>query len=108
MFDFLFFIKTLVMTFVLVAFLQVRVGQDTLEWHATHFIQTSAITEPLRQVAIGGSKLVRDGFNFVSREINARVQGSWKWGEQRAGERFKWTFERSEKAKPAHHEAEKE
>lgn len=74
MMDFLFFVKTFVLTLVIVLALQIEVGSRTLESHAMSFVQSSAIVAPLNAVARGAAKLVRD----VTQNVSARVKQNTK------------------------------
>ena len=77
MLNLMFFIKTILITVLIVLILQIRFGSLTLEDHARHFIQTSALAQPVQDVAESGAVAVRKGMNWVTREINQRVRGHW-------------------------------
>ncbi len=60
MMDLFFFLKTLLLTVLLILFLQIKVGSKTLENHTLEFVQSSSIVSPINQAAFGASQLVRD------------------------------------------------
>lgn len=68
----IFFIKSLLFTFLLVILLQIRVGDFTLEERATLWAQKSVLIQPLELVAQGATKVVRDSWRRVTGNINTR------------------------------------
>lgn len=72
MLDIMFFVKTALLTAVIVAFLQIKVGGNTLETEAHQFIQTSSLIQPLHEVAESGVVLIRKGIRWSSEQINSR------------------------------------
>lgn len=62
-------LKIGVITVVLIIFMQINFGQETLENKAENFIRQSSIMEPIRQVADGGfiaaKNLYRNTIEFV-------------------------------------------
>lgn len=91
MFDFFFFVKSILVAILLVALLQIKVGDSTLETRTTNFIQASGVIMPLQSVADGGVKAFRDSVNWVAREINTRWRGTWPWSKERKVEEQKST-----------------
>jgi len=74
MMDFLFFVKTFILTIAVVLAMQVQVGTTTLENHAMSFVQSSIIVKPINTAAHGAAKLIRD----VTQNISARVKQNTK------------------------------
>lgn len=96
MLDFMFFVKTLALTFLLMVALQTRVGEGTIEDHAMNFVRTSALTQPLHRIASSGAQVIRTSTNWLAKQVNQRLR---KPGAQEAalggrGENFQ--FKRSE------------
>ncbi|NJM10057.1 MAG: hypothetical protein HC883_03990 [Bdellovibrionaceae bacterium] len=74
MMDLFFFIKTFILTIVLVLAMQIQVGPRTIENHAMSFVQSSVVVAPLNTIARGAAKLVRD----VTQNVSARVKQNTK------------------------------
>lgn len=73
MLNLMFFVKTLALTTLIVITLQVRFGTVTLEDHATSMIRTSAIIQPLQEIAEGGVKVIRNSIHWVSAQVNSQM-----------------------------------
>lgn len=71
MMDLYFFIKTLVLTFVFVLFLQIKIGNFTIEQRTQTMIQTSGIVLPFQEAAQGGTQMIQDFFA----QLSARLHG---------------------------------
>lgn len=98
MFDFLFFIKTLLASLLVVAFLQIKIGETTMEEHATDWIRTSVLTMPLQGVAAGGVQIIRDSTRWVSRQVQTKTKSLFGAKPESPGERVQsLKVERSEK-----------
>lgn len=74
MMDFVFFVKTFLLTIAIVLLMQIQVGSSSIETHAMSFVQSSAIVGPLNTVAKGAAKMIRD----VTQTISARVKQNTK------------------------------
>lgn len=74
--DMMFFVKTFLLTVVLVLAMQLRVGRHTIEHHAMSFVQSSAIVAPLNGVANGAAKMVRDITDHVSNRVKSNTRKS--------------------------------
>lgn len=77
MFQILFFIKTVFLTFVVVFLLQIKIGESTLEQKAFHFIQSSRILEPLRETSSHAVTFLRIQSRKVSSLFSTRINESW-------------------------------
>lgn len=64
--DIIFFLKLFCLTVVLVLFMQIQVGEQTIEWHTMQWVHTSSLVGPLNGVAQGGAKVMRDLTHKVS------------------------------------------
>lgn len=71
--DFLFVLKALVATVVLVFFMQIRIGPSTIEHHTLAWLQNSFLVDNLRFVANGAVKVVSQGYEYVSSFVNKNV-----------------------------------
>lgn len=76
MMDLMFFLKTLALTIVLVAFLQIRVSGKSIEHHTMQWMQTSALVEPLNDIAQGAAKLVHDITQTAYSRIHKKISKS--------------------------------
>jgi hypothetical protein len=76
MFDFLFFIKTLLVTLLLVSMMQIKVGDQTIETRATMWIRSPAVTGTFGKTAQGGAKAVRDAGGWLKSQLHAQM-GKW-------------------------------
>jgi hypothetical protein len=72
--DFLFVIKALLFTFILVFLMQIPVGQITLEERSMLFIQTSGLTQPLREASHGATKLIARAWKSSTVLINSKYR----------------------------------
>jgi len=69
-----FFVKALSLAILFVILLQVKISGVTLESHATRFITTSIVTEPIRYTAQNGARAIQGGVVWVSKRINRTLQ----------------------------------
>tara|TARA_B100000749_G_scaffold280893_1_gene280413 strand:+ start:14237 stop:14719 length:483 start_codon:yes stop_codon:yes gene_type:complete len=105
--DILFFIKTIVMTLVVVVLLQVKIGEFTLEQRATQWARQSSVAKPIQDVAHGGLLALRDGwrhfYSLFSGEVQKVIGSDEAPGKRNLGITFerskKYFEEKSEKAK---------
>lgn len=82
MFHFIFVAKTLAVTLVLVVLLQIRIGETTLEQKAMFFIHDSPIVEPLREVADGSVRAIRNGFRGFLDQLGQKGKSLWSSEDQ--------------------------
>lgn len=93
--DFLFVLKTLVITIVLVLLMQIKIGTATIEQHSLAWIQNSAITDTLRSVAQGAVKATVQGYRWMSSAFDTNV-GKRFSKENEPGSRLSIKLHRSE------------
>lgn len=74
MMDFLFFVKTFILTIAVVLAMQIHIGSTSIENHAMSFVQNSALVAPLNSVAYGGAKFIRN----MTQSIYARIRYNTK------------------------------
>ena len=78
MMDFLFFVKTFVLTIAIVLVMQIQVGNRSLETHALGWVQSSDVVGPLQGVARGAAKLTHDFTHKLSDVIHDNVSKNKK------------------------------
>ena len=76
--EFIFFVKTFVLTIAIVLVMQIQVGERSLEVHAMSWVQSSAITTPLNGVKRGAAKMVHDLSHRISETIHNNVSKNKK------------------------------
>jgi len=74
MMDFLFFVKTFILTVAAVVVMQIEVGGKSVESHAMSWVQSSAVVAPLNGVAKGAAKMARD----LTATISAKIKKNTK------------------------------
>lgn len=105
--EILFSIKVILLTFVFMLLMQVPVGKLTVEDHAMTWIQTSSITQPIRQVAAGGVAVIHDSWKKISGLAKNKYQEKFKQKKEEAKSRLsQLKFERSEAARSSSSEEE--
>jgi len=90
-----FFIKTFIITLVVVFLMQIRIGTSTLEEHAMFFIHDSPMVEPLQEVAEGTTALIRDVLNSLTKNINTDFSRSLRSENIPGSRELKFQFDRS-------------
>jgi hypothetical protein len=73
MMDFLFFVKTFVLTIAIVLVMQIQVGHRSLETHAMGWVQSSGVAIPLAEVARGAARVTHDLSHRVTDMIHTNV-----------------------------------
>ncbi|MCB0413830.1 MAG: hypothetical protein KDD50_05825 [Bdellovibrionales bacterium] len=73
--DLLFFLKMIVMTFFFVLFLQIRIGQFTVEERAITWAHNSELMQPLQEVAQGAVVAIKRGWSEVVGSFGDNVSG---------------------------------
>lgn len=95
MFQILFFVKTLVLTFVLVFFLQIKIGEFTLEEKAHSFIQNSTLLEPLRETTDYAVTFLRLQGRRISGLFKHKIDKQWSASQIPGQRHLGLTLERS-------------
>lgn len=72
-----FFLKMIVMTVVFLLFLQIKIGQNTLEEKVRVAINNSAVITPLEEVAAGGVKAIEQGWKKLSQLVGHKIKSSF-------------------------------
>ena len=86
--------KLFLASILIVAFLQVKVGQATVEEHLQDGFQNSWIAKPLQKVVDGGVAAIKVATRAVTQYINQALSGP----EPQRASRLNLSFDRSESA----------
>lgn len=89
-----FILKSLVVTFVIVLFMQIKWSDRTLEYEAHRFLTSSTIVKPLESTAQGAVTFVRNMWNKVTKSLNSNFSNALR-SENQPGSRFPKALERS-------------
>lgn len=76
--DILFFIKCLVMTFIVVILLQVKIGNMTLEERTKNWAAESSLVAPLEDVAKGGVKGIREAWKSLTGNFSKKIKNQFE------------------------------
>ncbi len=68
--DFWYVVKVFALTIVIVLFMQLEIGNESLEYHAMSWVQNSAVTGPLHTVAHNAGVLTHNVAEWVSNIIH--------------------------------------
>ncbi|MCB0389918.1 MAG: hypothetical protein KDD58_01450 [Bdellovibrionales bacterium] len=74
--ELLFIVKSFVLTILIVIFMQVKVGETTIEEKTLMWIESSPIILPLQEVVQGGVKFIREGWQTVFGNLNSKFFSS--------------------------------
>ena len=107
MLDFMFFLKTIVVTFLIALLLQTRVGAITIEDHAHQFIQSSSVMTPLHQVAQNGATMIKRSLKWISSQVSSQLSRHSKGSVVAADRMESFGFQRSEQYQKAKQPKEK-
>lgn len=89
--DFLFFIKTILFTLIVVLLMQIQVGERTVEDHAMSWVQTSVIVSPLNGVAQGAAQAIRDLTTALYNGVRGGEKKDKKDKKEERRSSFRWT-----------------
>lgn len=73
-----FVIKSFIISIVLIMFLQVKLGNTTVENHTFSWIHGSAIGKHLAKVAEGGTLVIKNGITSITQFISKTISGNSK------------------------------
>ena len=76
--DIVYVLKIMAITCGLIIVMQIRVGEVTLEEHATEWIHTAAPVMLLREIAEGGLSAAHDGWVKMSSSIKTKYWNSYR------------------------------
>lgn len=92
-----FFVKSLILTVIVVMLMQIEVGDNTVEQKAMMWIESSPIVSPLREAAEGGAKLVRQGWKQVAGAFDKVLSDGFKRENLSGSRDVRFRLERSKK-----------
>lgn len=78
--------KATIMTIVIVFFMQIKIGQNTIEQNAYQWIKTSYLVSQLNDVSRGAVVAIREAYQGLSNSMTAKVKKTFK-DEFQPGER---------------------
>ena len=73
--DIFFFIKMIVLSGFFILFLQVRIGQNTVEEHAMLWSASAPVLEPVKEVAKGGVIAIKRSWGVALKQLGGKVSG---------------------------------
>jgi hypothetical protein len=68
-----FVIKVFLFTVVVMAVMQIKVGEQSLEQRSSHWLRTSSLVDVLNSVSVGASKALNDGYHYIKNSMNAKL-----------------------------------
>ncbi len=68
-----FVIKVFLFTVVVMAVMQIKVGDQSLEQRSSHWLRTSSLVDVLNSVSVGASKALNDGYHYIKNSMNAKL-----------------------------------
>jgi hypothetical protein len=94
----LFIFKTLIITAVVVVFMQVKWGNNTIENEAYHFLTSSSVIVPIENVADSAVVLVRNTWRKMTGIFNNKFSEKLQSENQPGQRHLQFTIERSKAA----------
>lgn len=88
---FSFFLRVLIITLVAILFMQIRIGDTTIERHALLFLQNSSLIAPIDETATNISRLVRNGLTRLSKMVSTNFNKA-KYGAQQSASSWNFSF----------------
>ncbi|MAF91406.1 MAG: hypothetical protein VX583_04655 [Bdellovibrionota bacterium] len=73
-----FAVKATIITLVMVFFMQIKVGQFTIEENAYHWIKSSYLVVELNQVSRGAVVALREAYQGISSRMTSKVKKTFK------------------------------
>lgn len=83
--ELIFVVKSLVLTVVLVVFMQVKVGNASLEAYSQNWLQKSTVSVYLQSVAAGGALALKNLFYSVKGGVTGTVESYREGSKAQAG-----------------------
>ena len=69
--DMFFVIKVFLFTAVVVAIMQIKIGDRNIEQHSQNWLHSSSLVHTLNTVSNGANKLITDGYHYIGAQINS-------------------------------------
>ncbi|MCB0361650.1 MAG: hypothetical protein KDD35_02965 [Bdellovibrionales bacterium] len=79
----IFFVKSIIITLVLAAIMQIDINNQSIENHFMKWVATSPLLEPLKSVAQSASKGIMWSWQEINAKIGAKLKGNLPTGEER-------------------------
>lgn len=99
MMDFFFFVKTLLLTVIVVLMLQIQVGKKTIEMHLHDWMENSLASGFLDHAAHGGAHFLKDAAHKLSEKMKANIGLKHKHEDtETKASRFRWEWGNGSKA----------
>jgi hypothetical protein len=76
MLDFLYVVKMLIFTIIVVFLLQIKIGTSSIEQHSLRFLRGSTAVHELNGVAKGAMKVMSRGYNWVVSTVGSAPKDS--------------------------------
>ena len=83
--EFMFVVKSLILTLVLVVFMQVKVGDGSLESYSQWWLQKSSVSIYVQSVAAGGALALKNLFFSVKSGVTGTVDSYRQGSKAQAG-----------------------
>lgn len=71
-----FVIKVFLFSVVVMAVLQIKIGDHNIEQHSQNWLHSSSLVQILNTVSIGASHAITDGYRYVRGEVGAKFGGT--------------------------------
>ncbi len=71
--EFFYVLKVALATLILIMFMQVKVGSNTIESHFESFVKTSSVTAPVREIAEHGFIAIKGAYTNTVHFLNAKL-----------------------------------
>lgn len=83
--EFIFVVKSLILTVLLVVFMQVKVGNSSLEGYSQAWLQRSSVSIYIQSVAAGGALALKNLFFSVKNGVTGTVDSYRQGSKDQAG-----------------------
>ncbi len=71
-----FVIKVFLFSALMMALLQIRVGDHNIEQHSQNWLHSSSVVQVLNNVSLGASRAITNGYRYVRGEMGAQLGAS--------------------------------
>lgn len=92
----LFFLKSMVVTTVVVLLMQIRWGDGTIEDYTMDFLTSSAVVKPIDQTAKGSVIFIRNTWSKITRSLNTNFSNALRSENQPGSRQASLAVRRSE------------
>lgn len=92
-----FFLKAVIITFILLSVLQVKVGEETLEEKALTFVHSSSYAKPIQEVSQGAVTFITQIWRKATHSLSSKYMKNFSDKEAAGRRALRFQVERSEK-----------